>query len=86
MASSLNQENGHREHTANGGSDHSDVEDVSMIDHDHADARLHSDEDNLSDDLEAADDSMDASYTNHSNLNDSDFANGNGPQLHQVSS
>ncbi|XP_060604112.1 transcription factor egl-13-like isoform X3 [Ruditapes philippinarum] len=86
MASSLNQENGHREHTANGGSDHSDVEDVSMIDQDHADARLHSDEDNLSDDLEAADDSMDASYTNHSNLNDSDFANGNGPQLHQVSS
>ncbi|XP_053384961.1 transcription factor Sox-5-like isoform X3 [Mercenaria mercenaria] len=88
MASSLNQENGHnsREHTANGNSDHSDAEDVSMLDQDQADARLHSDEDNLSDDLDQADDnSMDASYSNHSNLNDSDFANGNGPELQQVS-
>lgn len=89
IASSLNQENGHnsREHTTSGHSDQSDAEDVNMLDHDHVDTGLHSDEDNLSDDLDQADDtSMDASYSNHGNLNDSDLANGNGPELQQVQS
>lgn len=76
MASSLNQENGHH-------SDQSDTEDVSMLDQDHEDA--HSD-DNLSDDLEHADDtSMESSYCNNGRFNDADLANGNSTDL-QVTS
>lgn len=89
IASSLNQENGHgnREHATNGNNDQSESGDVSMLDQDQVDVHLHSDEDNLSDDLDQVNNtSMEAAYNNHGNLNDSDLTNGNGPELQQVSS
>ncbi|KAL4225737.1 Transcription factor SOX-6 [Mactra antiquata] len=77
MASSLGHNGEHAGH-----SDQSDTEDVNMLDQDHEDA--HSD-DNLSDDLEQADD-MESSYCNNERFNDSDLANGNSTDLQSVSS
>lgn len=79
MAASL--ENGHTS------SDHSDGEDISMNDQDLDNTGLHSDDDNLSENLDQSEDaSMDASYSVNSpeGQNDADLANGNSQNL-QVS-
>lgn len=81
MAANFSAENGHS------GSDHSDVEDVNMMDPDNDNACINSDEDNLSENLDQSEDtSMDASYSmnSHESHNESDLANGNSQNV-QVS-
>lgn len=80
MAANFNAENGHS------GSDHSDAEDVNMMDPDNDNACI-SDDDNLSENLDQSEDtSMDASYSmnSHESHNESDLANGNSQNV-QVS-
>ena len=86
MASSFSQQNGHPiEHSDHRVTDHSDSEDVNMLDQDHENVSNHSD-DNHSDSLDQSDDlCVDIPYSNHGHHNDSDLANGNTSNLQPVS-